>query len=393
MDSRVLHLNFSSSGGAGRAATRLVEAQRELGWKTDLLTASNSDLQTSPFENPRHTIAAALDEFVVKDKSFPALFSLARDRLSAINSLPSDYDIYHFHWMNGLLSWSKESFISAKPVVWTLHDMNPFTGGCHYALDCTQYSTGCGTCPAVRKPFRPLVVDMLERKESVYETWTNLQLVAPSMWLAEKINASQILGRFPVQVIPTALDPEFICSEISVNRKHSPATLGKTKFAIIAAQLDSPVKDVEFAVEAFSSARHLNSEIQLILVGSGGKRFSQLPGISITGPLNTAEIISVLDETDYLVVPSRAETQSLVVYEAAARGATPIVRNNTALPEAVKKLEMGFIFDSVAELVSIFSEKGAPKQKDRLTLRDNARAIGRPQVVAEKYAELYGSML
>ena len=44
-------------------------------------------------------------------------------------------DIINLHWINGgflsLKSLEKLSELN-KPVVWTLHDMWAFTGGCHY---------------------------------------------------------------------------------------------------------------------------------------------------------------------------------------------------------------------------------------------------------------------
>ena len=35
----------------------------------------------------------------------------------------------------------------ANPVVLTLHDVNHFTGGCHYAGSCRKFSMKCGACP------------------------------------------------------------------------------------------------------------------------------------------------------------------------------------------------------------------------------------------------------
>ena len=36
------------------------------------------------------------------------------------------------------------------PIVWTLHDMNPFTGGCHYSGDCGKFRESCGACPELQ---------------------------------------------------------------------------------------------------------------------------------------------------------------------------------------------------------------------------------------------------
>ena len=37
-----------------------------------------------------------------------------------------------------------------KPVVWTLHDTWPFTGGCHHSVDCEKFHSDCGGCPQLR---------------------------------------------------------------------------------------------------------------------------------------------------------------------------------------------------------------------------------------------------
>ncbi len=55
--------------------------------------------------------------------------------------------LVHFHWVGaGMLRIEELSKIKA-PIVWTLHDMWGFTGGCHYSGECDAFKTGCGCCP------------------------------------------------------------------------------------------------------------------------------------------------------------------------------------------------------------------------------------------------------
>ncbi|MEA2013048.1 MAG: hypothetical protein U9O87_08255 [Verrucomicrobiota bacterium] len=56
-------------------------------------------------------------------------------------------DIIHLHWINNAMIDVKILSKIDKPVIWTIRDMWPFTGGCHCALDCEKYATGCGACP------------------------------------------------------------------------------------------------------------------------------------------------------------------------------------------------------------------------------------------------------
>jgi len=59
-----------------------------------------------------------------------------------------DADIINLHWVAGLVDYSSmATSLAGKKIVWTLHDMNPFTGGCHYAGRCNKYEKSCGACP------------------------------------------------------------------------------------------------------------------------------------------------------------------------------------------------------------------------------------------------------
>jgi hypothetical protein len=150
---QVTHLSYSSAGGAGIVATRLSSAQKSLGWSAELLTGSASDLRAAPLEHPSVTLSAAVDEYLIKKPGFPSLFSSTRDQQHSLPQGLPPSDIYHLHWTNGLLNLGRASALRKTPVFWTLHDMNPFTGGCHHSFDCEGYTTDCSGCPAVRPLF------------------------------------------------------------------------------------------------------------------------------------------------------------------------------------------------------------------------------------------------
>lgn len=392
MESKVLHLNFSESGGAGRAATRLVEAQNNLGWQSDLLTAISSDLRTSPLRLPLHTIAAVADEYLVKKKDFSALFSYTRDRLGSANSVSADYDVYNFHWVNGLVSFSESSFLSKKAIVWTLHDMNSFTGGCHYSLGCEEFSSGCRGCPAVNKPFQSRIESRLERKGKIYKQWSNLQVVAPSEWLAREASRSLLFRDVPIAVIPTSLDPIFFTRPKSASHA-SDEIEHPLRLAIVAAQLDSPVKNVDSAVQAFTAANSLKNRLELVLIGKGGFKYQGMPGISHKGPLTTPELIDVLDEVDYIIIPSIAENSPLVVWEAASRGVIPLANNVGGLPEVVSALQTGFVYDSGHDLAQLLSGGLVRNQALRRKLEAVVRKLTDPKATAAMYLNLYESMI
>ena len=59
-------------------------------------------------------------------------------------------DIIHLHWINKSLININDIVKIDKPIVWTIRDMWPFTGVCHYSYDCERYVNSCGKCPQLK---------------------------------------------------------------------------------------------------------------------------------------------------------------------------------------------------------------------------------------------------
>jgi glycosyltransferase involved in cell wall biosynthesis len=130
--------------------------------------------------------------------------------LDVVRQLPGA-DVYHLHWIAGFVDyWTFLPAVTRRaPVVWTLHDMNPFTGGCHYDAGCGLYTDRCGQCPQLSaKEKVDASARIWRRKQAAYRTVPpgRLHVVTPSRWLAGEAKRSALLGSFPVSVIPNGLD-------------------------------------------------------------------------------------------------------------------------------------------------------------------------------------------
>lgn len=108
-------------------------------------------------------------------------------------------DIIHLHWINnGMINIKLLKKID-KPIVWTMRDMWPFTGGCHYALDCTRYETGCGRCPQLRSDkYFDLSWYVLNRKKRYFPK--KMTIVSISRWLAKCAKSSEVFKDFDIRV-------------------------------------------------------------------------------------------------------------------------------------------------------------------------------------------------
>jgi glycosyltransferase involved in cell wall biosynthesis len=111
------------------------------------------------------------------------------------------------------LHWIGDGFVAAealsefnKPIVWTLHDMSAFTGGCYYSQECDRYTKSCGNCLILgHNKSWDLSRWVWQRKA---KAWQNLKLtvLTPSKWLADCAKSSSLLKNSDIRVIPYGLD-------------------------------------------------------------------------------------------------------------------------------------------------------------------------------------------
>jgi hypothetical protein len=176
-------------------AGQLAEAQASMGHAVRLLSTIDLDLHRQPATHPTLTMAAAVDRYLVQSDKRATQFSLYRSSFEVgTRQAIRDDSIVHLHWTNGVKKSStiKSLLIHGRPVVWTLHDMNPFSGGCHHSRSCTGFEDKCIDCPQVRPPFRKRVTVELSTK-SLPRKFENLVIVAPSEWLRTQALASTAL--------------------------------------------------------------------------------------------------------------------------------------------------------------------------------------------------------
>jgi len=114
--------------------------------------------------------------------------------------LVMEADVIHLHWINkGYISIRgiKEMLKSSKKIVWTSHDLWPYSGG-WYHLD-SEYLGGA----VIGKRLVALSNRVKNKQESIWGTG-QIQFIAPSSWLADR--AKSLMPKVKVNVIPNGLD-------------------------------------------------------------------------------------------------------------------------------------------------------------------------------------------
>ncbi len=154
----ILHIiSGDLHGGAAKGAYWLHQGLLERGVDSKVLTNALDSLGDPSVSSINSTSWQRFKNGIIHqvDKSFLSFYphrekQIFSSALVGYNFLshPSYQraDIIHLHWINGGMVNVKHLSKITKPIVWTLRDMWPMTGGCHYSLTCDRYKTGCGKC-------------------------------------------------------------------------------------------------------------------------------------------------------------------------------------------------------------------------------------------------------
>lgn len=213
-------------GGAAIAAYRLHQALLDAGAESTMVVKNkrSNDPSVVVFGEGRGSGPAALlnsalaEYYITKNRIAlanslsPTFFSLSLDDYDlSENSIISQADLINLHWCSGFLSARSIHKLLAlgKPIVWTMHDENPFTGGCHYPDGCEGYASNCSKCPQLVSDRLGLPSLFLsEKKHRLGLEQNNLSAIFPSKWLRECAAHSPIFQKKILEVIPNSVDTQ-----------------------------------------------------------------------------------------------------------------------------------------------------------------------------------------
>lgn len=326
-DIKVLFVSTHDCGsGAANSSLRIFQAVKSVGiqaemlvqWKLsaeDYVTSCNSRFLSKQFTRlryrlERHRVRQIQDEY---HTFFSYGNTSPKDTIDYING--SNADIVHLHWINaGFLSIQDIGKIN-KPIVWSLHDMWPFTGGCHYAADCEAYASHCGNCPVLRAPApRDASNSIALSKQEHFPD--SIWLVGSSNWITNKAKKSPLFATSRTICIPTPVDAPMDRIDRDSARKALSLPLNK-RLILFGAQ---NVADSRKGFEYLLSALKLIGDTQTELVLFGRDRNIQLSEIPIKnhslGLLTDPDTLKQLYvAADVLVVPSIQENLSNIILE------------------------------------------------------------------------------
>jgi FkbM family methyltransferase len=413
-------------GGAGTAALRLhngllasgmnssLYVQNIQRWKPGTIPLfaknnSTSILHKKIISKDWKAFQARNQRLISKYPQRPQCLEIFTDTWAAtkLSDVPeiAEADIVHLHWIAGTVDIPREvEFLKTKKIVWTLHDMNAFTGGCHYAAGCQKYEQQCGGCQQLgSNRENDFSRQIWTRKMAAYKQ-LDITIVALCQWIADCVKNSSLLSSFPVHVVPNGL-PTDIFKPYPQAKIRESLQVPKDSFVILFGA-DSVTNARKGFVHLLRALEHVKTQspsehIALATFGQHAQAAVQhlgFPTFAFDYVDKESELALVYSMADVTVIPSLEDNLPNVVLESLACG-TPVVGFDVGgIPDMVKHQVNGYLArvgddKGLAEGMRWVMERKKTGGKVRLKCRETALSNYNLPLQARRYRELYEELL
>ena len=305
-----------------------------------------------------------------------------------INEL-NKFDIVHLHWINnGFFDLNNLSKIDV-PIIWTVRDMWPFTGGCHYTAGCEKFFTECKNCPNFSSYITNFdsINKVFERKKKIFDS-VEINFVTISKWLTNELKKSELLKTKKVTQIYNCIDYDvFTPKNILHARKNFSLPAEKFIILIGSQKLNDKFKD---NLKILDILKNLDEKFQIVTFGKNKIKDKRIINL---GYIKEKNILSDLySAANIFLTFSKQEAFGKTIVESLRCG-TPVVSNfNFSSGEIITHKKNGYLVrnDNYLEAINWIKEN-LNKNRDNFNIKiENNFSISN---ISKKYIELYKKLL
>ena len=414
---KVLIVNTSENvGGAAVAANRLMEALTNNGVKAKMLVQhKNTDNISVVGLKPQwlcrlHWLSERFGIFAHMHFMKHNLWAVdTASSGSDITRLPEfrEADVIHLHWINhGMLSLADIRRIvqSGKPVVWTMHDLWPATGICHYARQCAAFKSTCHNCRLLPTRLHNDLSNRIWRKKKAIYQHSGIYFVACSRWLELQAKQSALLAGQRVTNIPNPIDTRIFAP---ADKRDARLRIGlptdRRVILFVAQRVDDERKGVKYFIEAvkqLAAARpSFASDTCIAIIGRNSDIIAQQIGPmahALDFVADEHAMATVYNAADAFVLPSLEDNLPNTIMEAMACGVPCVGFRVGGIPEMIDHRVNGYVaaFKSVDDLATGLAWVLYEAPADMGTnARHKVTTRYSQQSVAARYYEIYNEMI
>lgn len=396
---KIAIISASDSGGGGIAALRLHKALMAYGVDSSMLCLYKSTDTPKVYEYKKSFLAKAIDHLPFisyrqnKYKryykelssnytcfSFPeAIFDISD------HPIIQQADIINLHWVGNMLNYPRFFTKVKKPIVWTLHDNNPFQGIAHYRCERTLY-----------EQFRDLENQVCELKSNAINQHPDISVVNLCNWMKIEAEKSKAFANRPHVIIPNSID-------ISVFRVYDKVAVRKD----LGLPVDKPIllfvsQSVENRWKGFdilkSAIMLLDRDCFLLIVGEANDNLDVPCEKMFMGTINDEQLMAYLyAAADAFILPTLEDNLPNTMVESLCCGTPVITFSNGGMTDYIKNMKNGIIVkdpnsDDLLQAINIFLDNMLQFDDRKMISHDNHEKFS-PRLQAKRYVELYKSIL
>jgi len=347
------------NGGAARAAYRLHRGLQSINVSSQMLV-QNKESDDYTVIAPASKLSKGIGKLKPTLDALPLQLYPQRDRsVYSVQYLPDQLaakvaqinpDVINLHWINfGYLQIETLAKFK-KPIIWTLHDMWAFTGGCHYNGDCMNYVNSCGACPQLHSNTEKDLSRWVWRRKSKAWQDLNLTIVTPSHWLADCARKSSLFQNLRVEVIANGLDAQ-VYKPIDQAIARNLLNLSLDKKLVLFGAMNSTRNKrkgfhlLEPALQKLSEDEKLEN-VELVILGAS--RPSEVPNLGFPihylGRLNDDIALALLySAADVFLAPSVQDNLPNTVMESLACGTPCVAFDIGGMSDMIQHQQNGYL--------------------------------------------------
>lgn len=355
---KVAHFSFSDTYGAMGAAYELHKGMMQKGINSKFYVRGktrfdDSIIELGYYDSTEERLLRVIDKlYFDSNKKEPGTAPIHFDCLGLhwdkqLENELKEYDIIHIHWVAGFLNIDNIYQLSKlnKPIVWTMHDFHPFTGGCHYPESCREYENECSSCCELKENSTDITKHILLEKQLKYPC--NIHVVVASAWLKDIVQHSKVFRNNPCEVIPIGIDTKCFVPKNKVDMKHKLGLSADVKVILIGAQaLAQKIKgyhNINKTIKIIKANSYCNDLIKkgklcLLAFGSNDNmeyHDKDIPIINVGFIKDREKLCEVYNAADVFVFPSVQDTFGMTAVEAMSCGTPTVAFDVSAMRDVI----------------------------------------------------------
>lgn len=349
---------YDIQGGAAIAATRLLHAMRDAGCDVSMVVRVKQGYDNTTFTTGNKIANAQqfywergviyLHNRLTRKNLFDV--SVANTGIP-VTQLPAfrEADVIHLHWVNqGMLSVKEigQILASDKKVVWTMHDMWPFTGICHYSGSCKAFTSGCGECPYLKVPSPHDLSHIVFRRKQLSYSKGDITYTACSQWLKGLAETSPLTQGHRVVSIPNPIDTGvYLPKDKNAVRERIHLPKDKKIVLFAAMKASDKRKGIDYLVEAARLIARKRNDLLFLIAGTKGDEIAgkfPLP-THCAGFIASGDMPDFYNAADLFVTPSLQDNLPNTIMEALACGTPCIGFRTGGIPEMIDHRINGYV--------------------------------------------------